>query len=194
MPKTPRSAGPGAPQGTGAAAADAGVALDLESLPGHLIRRLQQVAVALFAQEMVRAGADLTPVQFAALATVRDHPGIDQATLAGAIGYDRATIGGVVERLEAKDLIRRIPAPSDRRQRQLFIQPEGAAMLVALAAPVLRVQERLMAPLSVAEREALTSLLVKLVGATNELSRTPARPATGRDETGSPGRRQSTRR
>lgn len=189
MPKTPRSAGSGVTLGTGAAVPDAGVVLDLESLPGHLIRRLQQVAVALFSQEMEKAGADLTPVQFAALATVRDHPGIDQATLAGVIGYDRATIGGVVERLEAKDLIRRIPAPSDRRQRQLFITSEGEAALVALAAPVLRVQERLMAPLSVAERETLTHLLVKLVGATNALSRTPTRPAAGRDETGAPRRR-----
>ncbi|MDI4656783.1 MarR family winged helix-turn-helix transcriptional regulator [Xanthobacter autotrophicus] len=189
MPKTPHQgaarppSSPGGRKGAQAAADPAeAVVLDLESLPGHLIRRLQQVAVALFAEEMERAGADLTPVQFAALATVRDHPGIDQASLAGVIGYDRATIGGVVERLEGKDLIRRIPAPGDRRLRQLFLEEEGARLLAALSAPVLRVQDRIMAPLSPEERATLKALLAKLVDATNELSRTPTRPAVVREE------------
>ncbi|MDI4657556.1 MarR family winged helix-turn-helix transcriptional regulator [Xanthobacter autotrophicus] len=168
---------------------DEGGTLILDHLPGHLIRRLQQVAVSLFAEEMEGAGADLTPVQYAALATVRAHPGIDQASLAGVIGYDRTTIGGVVERLEGKDLIRRIPSPSDRRLRQLFITPEGMALLVALSAPVLKVQERILEPLTPAERATLSKLLVKLVNATNELSRTPTRPALVRDEPRGPLRR-----
>lgn len=190
MPKTPHQgavrppSSPRARAGRQAAAEPSETAaLDLESLPGHLIRRLQQVAVALFAEEMERAGADLTPVQFAALATVRDHPGIDQASLAGVIGYDRATIGGVVERLEGKSLIRRMPAPGDRRLRQLFLKEEGARLLAMLSSPVLRVQERIMAPLSPEERATLKTLLAKLVDATNELSRTPTRPAVVREET-----------
>ncbi|MFG1350924.1 MarR family winged helix-turn-helix transcriptional regulator [Xanthobacter autotrophicus] len=189
MPKAPHQrtvrppASPRSRKGAQAAAEPAeAVVLDLESLPGHLIRRLQQVAVALFAEEMEKAGADLTPVQFAALATVLDHPGIDQASLAGVIGYDRATIGGVVERLEGKDLIRRIQAPGDRRLRQLFLKEEGARLLAALSAPVLRVQDRIMEPLSPEERATLKALLAKLVDATNELSRTPTRPAVVREE------------
>ncbi len=51
------------------------------------------------------AGIDLTPVQFAALTTVDDNPGVDQATLAGHIAY--VTIGRVVDRLVQKGLLRR---------------------------------------------------------------------------------------
>ena len=45
-------------------------ALDLETLPGHLVRRMQQIAVAIFLQETEASG--ITPVQFAALQAVAD--------------------------------------------------------------------------------------------------------------------------
>ena len=41
--------------------------------PGHLIRRLQQIAVALFMAETKEF--DITPIQYAALLAVRLHPG-----------------------------------------------------------------------------------------------------------------------
>ena len=49
---------------------------ELDTLPGHLIRRVQQISVSLFSARMAEAGLDLTSVQFAALATLRDHPGL----------------------------------------------------------------------------------------------------------------------
>ena len=77
---------------------------DNNDMPGHLARRFQQIAVAIFHAEVEEAGYDLTPVQYAALTTIRTHPGIDQATLAGLIAYDRTTITGVVDRLVAERL------------------------------------------------------------------------------------------
>jgi hypothetical protein len=35
-------------------------------MPGHLARRFQQIAVAVFLAEVEEAGFDLTPVQYAA--------------------------------------------------------------------------------------------------------------------------------
>ena len=43
----------------------------LDALPGHYIRRLQQIAVALFLEETAEFG--ITPVQFAALQAVDHH-------------------------------------------------------------------------------------------------------------------------
>ena len=54
-------------------------AVDIEALPGHYIRRLQQIAVAVFLHETEAHG--VTPVQYAALQTVGNLPGIDQRTL-----------------------------------------------------------------------------------------------------------------
>ncbi|HRE22051.1 MAG TPA: MarR family transcriptional regulator, partial [Rhabdaerophilum sp.] len=81
--------------------------LEIYDMPGHLIRRMHQAAVAIFDNEVRAAGADLTPVQFAAMMKIAAEPGIDQASVAQAIAYDRVTIGGVVDRLEAKGLVRR---------------------------------------------------------------------------------------
>ena len=55
--------------------------MDIHKMPGHLIRRLNQISVALFSEHMSRAGLTLTPVQFAALSAVEKHPGTDQAPL-----------------------------------------------------------------------------------------------------------------
>ena len=57
-------------------------AVDLTEMPGHLIRRLNQIAVSIFQARMDALGIDLTPVQFGALATLAENPGIAQATLA----------------------------------------------------------------------------------------------------------------
>src|SRR5258705_13350105 len=88
---------------------------DINDRPGHLARRFQQIAVALFHAEVEGAGSDLTAVKYAALATVATHPGIDQATLAGLIAYDRTTITGVVDRLVQKGLAVRQASSTDRR-------------------------------------------------------------------------------
>ncbi len=77
---------------------------ELEYMPGHLIRRFQQIAVAIFHAEVAKIGIDLTPVQYAALSQIHDTADVDQATLAGLIAYDRATITGVIDRLVAKEL------------------------------------------------------------------------------------------
>jgi MarR family transcriptional regulator, lower aerobic nicotinate degradation pathway regulator len=103
---------------------------DLSDLPGHLIRRLQQIAVAVFLQETETAGT--TPVQFAALHAVAGSPGIDQRTLAGQIGLDTSTVAGVVDRLEARGLLSRAVSSSDRRVRQLALTVEGQAVLAEM--------------------------------------------------------------
>jgi MarR family transcriptional regulator, temperature-dependent positive regulator of motility len=147
--------------------------LDIYSMPGHLIRRLQQASVAIFDNEIRQAGFDLTPVQFAALTMIAANPGLDQATLAQGIAYDRVTIGGVVDRLEQKNLVRREIAEKDRRARSLYLQPLGEQVL-AEARPVVRnVQDAILRGLSGPENEQMCLLLRKALDAVGDVSRTP---------------------
>ena len=148
--------------------------VDIDTLPGHLIRRLQQIAVAVFLQE-TEAQA-ITPVQYAALQTIQGAPGIDQRSLARSIGFDTSTIGGVIDRLEARGLVQRHTAPEDRRVRQLMLTPEGAALLQQVVPGMLRAQERMLAPLSPTERKEFLRMTQLLVTANNELSRAPSEP------------------
>ncbi len=145
---------------------------DLDDLPGHAIRRLQQIAVAVFLQEAEPFG--LTPVQFGALQAVRRAPGVDQRTLAATIGLDTSTTGGVIDRLEARGLLRRNPSPTDRRVRLLTPTDEGLDLLDRVYPAMLRAQERILEPLPAQERQEFMRMLRVLVSANNELSRAPS--------------------
>ena len=137
--------------------------LAFHHMPGHHIRRLQQVAVAIFMREV--DGADITPVQFAALAALHDRRTCDQATLAALIGYDRATIGGVIDRLEAKRWIGRTAGRRDRRTKLVTLTPAGAAALRRVVRDVERAQALLLAPLAASERRRFERLCQKLLAA-----------------------------
>jgi DNA-binding MarR family transcriptional regulator len=137
--------------------------LDIYAMPGHAIRRLQQVAVALFSRHVDHV--DITPVQFAALVALRQRKGLDQVTLSALIGYDRATIGGVIDRLEAKRWVVREAGRTDRRTKLVSLTPAGASALRRVGREVQAVQEALLAPLGAAERHTFARLCRKLLDA-----------------------------
>lgn len=146
--------------------------LALDTLPGHYIRRMQQIAVALFLQETEDHG--ITPVQYASLQTIANTPAIDQRTLARSIGFDTSTIAGVVDRLEARGLVLRNASPDDKRVRLLTLTDQGHTLLRAAVPGMQRAQERMLAPLPKAERAEFMRMLRVLVEANNELSRAPS--------------------
>jgi DNA-binding MarR family transcriptional regulator len=141
----------------------------LYNQPGHLIRRLQQIAVSLFHEEA--AELDLTPVQYAALAAIDSYPGIDQASLASSIGFDRSTIGGVLDRLEAKRLIQRQATARDRRVKIVHLTAEGVQVLARLSEASARAQRRILEPLAPPQRDAFMAMLSEIVWHHNDGSR-----------------------
>lgn len=145
--------------------------LEIYAMPGHLIRRMHQASQAIFDIEMAKAGWDLTSVQYAALTAIAARPGLDQATLASAIAFDRVTTGGVIDRLEAKGLVRREIAKGDRRSRRLHLQAAGDAALDG-ARPVVRaIQTKMMSGLTGKEQAVLTRLLQKALNAVGDTRR-----------------------
>jgi DNA-binding MarR family transcriptional regulator len=143
--------------------------------PGHLARRFQQIAVAVFHSEVEDAGYDLTPVQYAALFAVETRPGIDQVTLAGLIAYDRTTITGVVDRLVQKGLLKRQTNSRDRRAHELQVTADGRRTLRGIEPAVEAAQRVLLRGLTADEATELMRLLHKAIAAGNELSRAPLR-------------------
>lgn len=132
-----------------------------EQAPGHLIRRAHQISVAAFAEEA--AAFDVTPVQFAILDALRDEEGIDQVTLAARVAFDAATIGSVIARLEKKGWLRRRSAENDRRRKLLWMTPLGREAAAQMEQAVVRVQQRILAPLNEAEKRQFMSLIAKMV-------------------------------
>lgn len=132
-------------------------------MAGHLIRRLHQQSTHVFALKTQAAGFDLTPVQFAALDAIHTHPGSDQSRVAEMIGYDRATIGGVIDRLLKKGWISRIISAKDRRSRELSLTAEGLGILQALTPIVKDLQKDILSPLSEAEQSFFIHLTRRAV-------------------------------
>ncbi len=134
---------------------------DVYLKPGHLIRRLQQMAVSVFAQEC--EGFDITPVQYAALVALRDNPGIDATRIAALVAIDRSTMGNVLERLEGKGFIERRANPQDKRVKLLKLSRRGARLLADCEPFVRAAQERMVEPLDAAERLQFTQMMRRMI-------------------------------
>jgi DNA-binding MarR family transcriptional regulator len=132
-------------------------------MAGHLIRRLHQQSTQIFVQRTQAAGFELTPVQYAALEAIHENPGTDQACVAKMIGYDRATIGGVIERLEKKGWVRRVVSEQDRRARELSLTEEGNSIRLLLQPIVQDLQKDILQPLSEADQESFIELARQVV-------------------------------
>lgn len=147
---------------------------DLASMPGHQLRRLQQIAVASFLMEAQDCG--VTPLQFAALTALAREPLLDQRTLAARIGLDASTLGGVVERLADRVLVERRRTPQDRRVYLLTLTSSGQALQRQVQPGVARSQARLLAPLPAPAQAQFLQMLRVLVG---DLPPVAASPQTG---------------
>ena len=141
------------------------------SRPGHLIRRLNQISMALFFEETQSLG--LTSVQYAALNMVQEVPGIDQASLSNMIAFDKTTIVKVLDRLVDKGLITRTRSETDRRINHLHITLRGGQLLKEILPMLDRSDKRILSPLSEADQRAFMEMLSRLVQVNNIYSRAP---------------------
>jgi DNA-binding MarR family transcriptional regulator len=134
---------------------------EFSAMPGHLIRRAHQLAVAQF-MEATRKH-DVTPVQYALLAALAQSPhDVDQVTLAQRAVLDTSTAASTLDRMEAKGWIERRTDPEDRRRRVLHITRAGSGFFKRVSVDVAAAQERMLAPLSKSEQETLCGLLKKM--------------------------------
>ena len=132
--------------------------LDLYDQPGHLIRRAQQIALAMFKEVL---GPEVTPVQYAVLRMLQEKPGIDQVTLAKLVALDNSTTHDIATRLETKGWIAREVMP--RRQRRLVLTPAGQEKLQQFVPNVHELRERMLGDLDPAEQVEFKRLLRKFV-------------------------------
>ena len=142
-----------------------------EHMPGYLLRRCHQIAVAIFLDEC--AAYDLTPLQFAVLDALASNGPQDQVTLGGAAALDRTTVSLVIRKLEQRRLLRRETSEHDQRAKIVTITAAGKYLLAETLAAVQNAQRRIVAPLDEAETSQLLRLLEKLADGNNALSRAP---------------------
>src|SRR6201993_4991024 len=89
----------------------------------HLARRMR------LRTEAVLAPLGLRPRHLVALTVLRDRGGSTQQALAGTLEMDGTNIVGLLNELEAEDLIERRRSPEDRRRHVVVLTEAGAERL-----------------------------------------------------------------
>lgn len=133
----------------------------IHALPGHLIRRAYQHAWGVFTD--LTKDLNFTPVQYSVLSVVSEFPSVDASRISEMLTVDRATVGNVVQRLEARGLLMRTPDPSDARAKNLFITPSGQEIMKKISRKMPEIRKNTLAGLDTDEQEELLRLLAKLV-------------------------------
>jgi DNA-binding MarR family transcriptional regulator len=136
---------------------------DLYDKPGYQIRRLRQIAAALFAAEAAPFG--VTSQQYTTLEALGEFPRLEQGALCDAVHLDRATMATLLARLEEKGLLQRTTSPLDKRRKHVALTPRGRKTLAAMRPALDRIQERILAPLPADDRDAFARMLKTLVAA-----------------------------
>jgi DNA-binding MarR family transcriptional regulator len=104
----------------------------------------------------------LSPYHHGVLALLDEEPVETQAMIADALGYDRSHLVGVLDDLEARELIERRRDPADRRRHLVTLTPAGKDAVTRLRAIAKQVDDEFFEPLSVEERHELFVLLSRL--------------------------------
>ena len=134
----------------------------LESLVGYNARRATLVVVEAFLKHM--AIYDLRPVDFSVLSLITHNPGITSRQLCSALNIQPPNLVGMVNTLEKRKLVTRLPHPSDGRAVGLHLTPSGKKMVRNAEQTAVRAEADASARLSAAERTTLMHLLKKIYG------------------------------
>ncbi len=129
----------------------------LYARPGFLLRRAHQISAAVFEDECRIVG--LTPAQFGVLTVLQSNPGLDQSTLARALGFDKVTVLRVLRGLEGRGLVARSPAPQNKRNLSVALTDAGEQLLAQAQKPAEKAYRRLLAPLDAQQQDQLVGLL-----------------------------------
>lgn len=108
-------------------------------------------------------GATLTPPDLSLLVAIDDQAPVRATDVAISLGLDKSTVSPQVRRLERLGLVSRSPAQTDRRASLLTLTDDGRATAERLEQTASRLLGARLAHWSPGDREALTTLLERLV-------------------------------
>lgn len=105
---------------------------------------------------------DLNLSQASLLAYVNEFGANTQTALAERMGLGRAATGTVIDQLEARNLLERMPDPEDRRVWLIATTEAGAALVERIGQIDEVVRTQLRTGISRADRQQLASVLVRI--------------------------------
>jgi len=129
-----------------------------------IMRMINRVRVEMIdAMDRELAQFDITAPQLIVLASVANREADSASQLCKSISYDPGAMTRMIDRLEQKGLVRRVPRPDDRRAMTLEMTAAGKALYPQLLAAKETVQARFLRGFGKDEVVLLEKLLNRLL-------------------------------
>ena len=129
-----------------------------------IIRLINRVRVELIdAMDRELERFDISAPQLIVLASVANREADSASSLCRNISYDPGAMTRMIDRLEQKGLIRRVPHPEDRRATNLELTTAGKALFPQLLAAKETVQKQFLHGFSADDVATLESLLNRML-------------------------------
>jgi len=132
----------------------------LESLVGYNVRRASLTLIEGFLERM--AGFDLRPVDFSVMSVIHHNPGITSRQLCATLNLLPPNLVRLIQSLEFRGLVSRLPHPHDGRALGLHATQKGRAMLMQAEQAASDLEIERTHRLSPAQRKTLMALLQKI--------------------------------
>ncbi|GAA3573819.1 MarR family winged helix-turn-helix transcriptional regulator [Streptomyces osmaniensis] len=134
----------------------------IRSLPSWLLGRAAARGRALVSEALAAEGMKMW--HHVVLSAVHDLAPVAQADLGRSVRLDPKDLVGILNDLQSAGLVVREPDPRDRRKNAVSLTDEGARLLRRCEKAAREANDTLLAPLSSAERDRFTALLIRISG------------------------------
>jgi MarR family transcriptional regulator, transcriptional regulator for hemolysin len=124
---------------------------------GFLMHDVSRLRRSVFDEFMRPLG--VTRSQWWVLAYLSRHDGMIQSDLAGVLELGKAALGGLIDRLEASELIQRRPDGTDRRVKRVYLSNTGTQMIREMTKRSHEMSERILEGLDNTARHSLADML-----------------------------------
>jgi DNA-binding MarR family transcriptional regulator len=113
---------------------------DTKTTVGHLFGKASRELAKQLQRRFNKAGHAVTAEQWVPLMILWRRDGLSQQEIADATDKDKTTITRLVNVMEKRDLVVRVPDKKDRRQKLIYLTNKGRALehdLMAIASDTL---------------------------------------------------------
>jgi DNA-binding MarR family transcriptional regulator len=132
----------------------------LETLIGYNARRAALAVISQFLERM--AVYDLKPVDFSVMSVVVHNPGVTSRQLCAALNILPPNLVGLVQSLESRGLLERLPHPHDGRAMGLHPTDKGLELMEKAEATATELEMHIGSKLTPNQVQTLVTLLQKI--------------------------------
>jgi len=132
----------------------------LKSLVGYNARRAALTIIERFLVRM--AEFNLRPVDFSVMSVIHHNPGVTSRQLCNALNLLPPNLVGLIQSLETRALIHKLPHPKDKRATGLHATPKGIRLMIEAEEAATKLELENSAKLTPTQLKTLLELLQKI--------------------------------